>query len=166
MSSDLRKTARAREKAGLSIVEPSPRSVPAPAPARARRRRERGQSLVEFALILPIFLLIVMATVDFGWALRSWISTTNAAREGARLGVTGASRDAIITRTVNHADDLIDRDDVTVTGAQGNTGDDITVTVSIDYTYISPVGGFLSFVTGGALPSPLPITTSTTMRIE
>jgi Flp pilus assembly protein TadG len=173
MSPDIRTTLRAPSETGsMPVVPGSPAalggspSTPAPRTQRRRRRSERAQSIVEFALILPIFLLIVMATVDFGWALRAWISTTNAAREGARLGVTGANEAAIVSRTVNHADDLIDPDDVVVEGAQGDTGDNVTVTVNIEYTYISPVGGFLSFVTGGALPSPLPITTSTTMRIE
>ena len=46
-----------------------------------RARGQRGQSMVEMALVLPFFLVIVMATIDFGWALRSYIVTTNAARE-------------------------------------------------------------------------------------
>jgi Flp pilus assembly protein TadG len=134
--------------------------------ARRRRRSERAQSLVEFALVFPIFLLVIMATVDFGWALRSWISSTNAAREGARIGVTGATLATIKSYTVNAAPDLISDDDVTVTGAQGTTGEFVTVTVEFDHHYITPIGGILEFVTGGILPSPLPITTSTTMRIE
>jgi Flp pilus assembly protein TadG len=140
--------------------------IAAASPRRRRRSRERAQALVEFALIFPFFLLVIMATVDFGWALRSWISTTNAAREGARLGVTGANEDSIIARTVSSADDLIDAADVDVTNAQGQTGENVTVAVSINYNYITPLGGILEFVTGGALPNPLPISTSTTMRIE
>lgn len=150
---------------GAEMTEQARRAV-APPGSRRRRRSERAQSLVEFALVLPIFLVIAMATVDFGWALRSWISTTNAAREGARLGVTGASENAIETRVVNNASDLIDADDVTVSNAQGQTGENVTVTVSFNYEYITPVGGIISFLSGGTLPSPLPITTSTTMRIE
>jgi Flp pilus assembly protein TadG len=131
-----------------------------------RRRAQLGQSLVEFALVVPLFLLIAMATVDFGWALRSWISATNAAREGARLGVTGASESAIEARVVDSAPDLLDSSDVSVTNAQGQTGEDLTVTVQFDHHYITPLGGLIAFVTGGALPDPLPISTSTTMRIE
>ena len=47
-------------------------------------RSERGQSLVEFALVLPIFLVLVLGIIDFGLGLKSWITITNAAREGAR----------------------------------------------------------------------------------
>jgi Flp pilus assembly protein TadG len=107
-----------------------------------------------------------MATLDFGWALRSWISTTNAAREGARVGVTGANEAAIIARTIDAAPDLLEASNVTVTNAQGQTGENVTVQVEIEHEYITPLGGILNLVSGGSLPSPLPITTSTTMRIE
>jgi Flp pilus assembly protein TadG len=45
---------------------------------------ERGQSLVEFALILPVLILLVMGTLDLAMGFRTYIALTNAAREGAR----------------------------------------------------------------------------------
>jgi Flp pilus assembly protein TadG len=53
-----------------------------------RRRRTRGQALVEFALVLPIFMLLVAGMLDFGLALYSRMTVINAAREGARAAVT------------------------------------------------------------------------------
>lgn len=50
---------------------------------RQRRRRTRGQSLVELALILPVLMLLVAATIDLGRIFYSQITITNAAREGA-----------------------------------------------------------------------------------
>ncbi len=47
------------------------------------RRRSRGQSLVEFALILPIFLLFFAAVLDLGRIAAAQVTVTNAAREGA-----------------------------------------------------------------------------------
>lgn len=47
-------------------------------------RGERGQSLVEFAIILPVFLLLLLGTVDLGLGFKTYIALTNAAREGAR----------------------------------------------------------------------------------
>jgi Flp pilus assembly protein TadG len=126
----------------------------------------RGQSLVEFALILPIFLVIVLAAVDFGWALRSFITATNAAREGARLGVVGASATEITTKTVESSSGVLSAGDVSVSGAGGAPGSTVTVSVAYDYHYITPLGGLISLLTGGSLPSPLPFSTSTTMRIE
>lgn len=51
-----------------------------------RRGRHRGQSLVEFAVVLPIFLLILAGILDFGLGLYSQMTIINAAREGARIG--------------------------------------------------------------------------------
>jgi Flp pilus assembly protein TadG len=122
--------------------------------------------MVELALVLPVFLLIVMGTIDFGWAFRSYIVATNAAREGARYGAIGAAESAIVDRVVDRSSGVLDADDVTVTNAQGDSGDDVTVSVSFGYEYITPLGGLLNLVSGGALPDPLPISSETVMRLE
>jgi Flp pilus assembly protein TadG len=49
------------------------------------KRSERGANLVEFALVLPLLLLILAGVVDFGYAFHDYIIITNAAREGARV---------------------------------------------------------------------------------
>ena len=54
---------------------------------RRGRGRTRGQSLVEFSLVLPIFLLVVCSLIDLGRAVFTYTSVTNAAREGARLAI-------------------------------------------------------------------------------
>jgi Flp pilus assembly protein TadG len=53
-----------------------------------RRRRTRGQALVEFAVVLPVFLLILSGILDFGFILYSRITVISAAREGARIATT------------------------------------------------------------------------------
>ena len=155
--------------ADTQVVQTTQRVLPRSCPERVAGRThnpERGQALVEFALVLPVFLVIVMATVDFGWALRSYITTTNSAREAARLGITGATAADIKARAVSTSAGLLTADDVTVTNAGGTPGSQLTVSVAYDYSYITPLGGLLEFMTGGALPSPLPVSTSTSMRIE
>jgi Flp pilus assembly protein TadG len=52
-----------------------------------RRRRTRGQSLVEFAVVLPIFLLILSGILDFGFLLYSRMTVISATREGARVAI-------------------------------------------------------------------------------
>ena len=52
-----------------------------------RRGRSRGQSLVEFALVIPIFLVLLMAIVDIGRAIWAQNSVAAAAREGARYAI-------------------------------------------------------------------------------
>ena len=59
----------------------------------ARVRSQAGAELVEFALVLPILLLVFAGIVDFGLLLQRQQVVTNAAREGARLAVlSGLSR--------------------------------------------------------------------------
>lgn len=54
--------------------------------SRNGRTRRRGQSLVEFALVLPIFLLLIMGVIDAGRLVYMNSTLSNAAREGARTG--------------------------------------------------------------------------------
>jgi len=58
---------------------------------RLRRQQERGQSLVEFAVVLPIFLLVVFGLVDVGRLVYTNATLSQAAREGARLAAAEAS---------------------------------------------------------------------------
>jgi Flp pilus assembly protein TadG len=52
-----------------------------------RFRSERGAELIEFALIVPLLLFIIMGLVDFGFMFQRFEVVTNAAREGARIAV-------------------------------------------------------------------------------
>jgi Flp pilus assembly protein TadG len=55
------------------------------------RGQSRGQSLVEFALVLPLFLILIMGVVDAGRLVYMNSTLSNAAREGARTGSVEAS---------------------------------------------------------------------------
>ena len=50
------------------------------------RRSESGASAVEFALLLPVLMMILFGIIEFGMALYRQAILTNASREGARLG--------------------------------------------------------------------------------
>ena len=65
---------------------------------RRRRDHRRGQALVEFSLVFPIFLLIFIALFDVGRAVFTYNSLTNAAREGARLAIVNQYETSIIDR--------------------------------------------------------------------
>lgn len=69
-------------------------------PRRFARRRSRGQALVEFALVIPIFLVLLMAVFDLGRAVFAYNSVTNAAREGARLAIVNQTRSLIQQRAI------------------------------------------------------------------
>jgi Flp pilus assembly protein TadG len=51
-----------------------------------RRTNERGQSLVEFSLVLMPLFIIVLAIIQFGFIFNAYVTLTNATREGARNG--------------------------------------------------------------------------------
>lgn len=53
---------------------------------RRRSARRTGQALVEFAVVLPVFLLILLGIVEFGFAFAHHITMEYATREGARMG--------------------------------------------------------------------------------
>ena len=53
----------------------------------ARHGRSRGQSLAEFSLLAPVFLLVMFSTIDFGGYFGTRLSVENAARAGARTAV-------------------------------------------------------------------------------
>jgi len=52
---------------------------------RSKHGSESGQAIVEFALILPLLLILLLLILDFGRAINYWIDTTHLASEGARL---------------------------------------------------------------------------------
>jgi Flp pilus assembly protein TadG len=116
--------------------------------------RASGQALVEFALVVPIFLLLVAAMVDFGLGLNASITVSNAAREGGRLGVITPDSTKIVTRVNNVASSLPGAVTITTscTKPGGTTctldgskttgaisGDTLIVTVDFDYPMIWPL---------------------------
>jgi len=65
-------------------------------------RSERGAQLVEFALVLPLLLLVVLAIAEFGFIFQRYEVVTNAAREGARIAVLPGYTTADVQDRVNN----------------------------------------------------------------
>ena len=132
-----------------------------------RKDRERGQSLAEFALLVPIFLILVFAIVDFGMGFNAWITITNSAREGARFGAVQASGDEIETRVRTTADSL-DQSKLTVsvTNAQGNQGESVVNIDDYGLSLITPLAGLVNFVSGDTLGPDLNLSSTADMRLE
>lgn len=66
----------------------------------ARARSERGAELIEFALVFPLLLLVVLGIVDFGFLFQRMEVITNAAREGARIAVLPGYQEADVRARV------------------------------------------------------------------
>jgi len=102
---------------------------------------EKGQSLVEFALVLPILVLILSGIVQFGSIYNDYIVLQNAAREGARAGVVGKSDTEISNIVYAYADSLDPaRLTVTVDPAEGVRRSGDTLTVNLQYSLPVTIG--------------------------
>jgi Flp pilus assembly protein TadG len=103
-----------------------------------RRRDGRGQSLVEFALILPVFILVLIGLFDMGRAIYAYNTVSNAARAAARVAIVHQNAIAIQTEATDQAPGM----PVTVT-LSGCTDIDCaySVTVSYDFEPVTPMIG-------------------------
>ena len=107
-----------------------------------RARGERGQAMVEFALVLPFLLLLVIAVFEFARAWNVYHAITDAARLGARSAVvadpltTEDSVYAIVNRALARA--AIDTAGATktLTGWRGGTGTPATMTIQVPYRFV------------------------------
>jgi Flp pilus assembly protein TadG len=127
---------------------------------RMPRGERRGQTMVEFALALPLFILLLVGIFDFGRAIYASNTVSNAAREGARLAVVDQTMSDIRDVAAEAAAGLgIDAADVVVdfrtsdTAAAGScnarvntatiVGCIAVVQVPYEYTAATPIIGQL-----------------------
>jgi len=105
-------------------------------------KNHKGQALVEFAIILPVILLLVMGIFQFGMMLNSYLTIENASREGARAGIVGSS-DAEIQELIIAISPILDPLNVTVDITPNETdrgsGDTLTVKVTYNYKLTVPI---------------------------
>jgi Flp pilus assembly protein TadG len=124
-----------------------------------RRDGEHGSAAVEFALLLPIVFLVLLAVVQVGVLASDQLVITQAARAGARAASVEAGDDAAREAAVGAAAGL-DPARLTVTVSRSGTqGDPVTVAVA----YEAPVAGLIS---GWLLPPEVKLQASSTMRQE
>ena len=137
------------------------------------RRSELGAELVEFAMIVPALLMLIAGIVDFALLFHSYETTTNAAREGARLAVlpgydandyaTARQRVRDFIRGSGAAGDFT----TTVTPLPLQVGGaprrvEVTVTYTHPFVFVGPLVGLLN----GTMSSTVTFSTSSTMRTE
>jgi Flp pilus assembly protein TadG len=101
-------------------------------------RSQKGQSLTEFALALPIFVLLLFAVIQFGIVFNNYLTLTDATRAGARKAAVGRQlpnpQNSVITAVRNSATDLNQKDlNVTVTSTW-QPGADVSVTATYPYS--------------------------------
>jgi len=100
-------------------------------------KSQKGQSLVEFALVLPVFILIFFGIMEVSRLWETANVLTSAAREGARAAAVTApdvNRVQIAAQNILSAANI---SNATITVSGPNTSDEVIVTVSIYYTPIT-----------------------------
>jgi Flp pilus assembly protein TadG len=140
---------------------------------RGWRDSDAGQSLVEFSLVLPIFLVLLFALVDFGRGFYTWLLVTNAAREGARAGavqldnsgIDGKIRSSICSTYPTNCSLDTTKMTVTKTNVQGPRGQEMTVDIVFSFQFVTPIGSLMSLIGGSSISSPV-ISAHSGMRLE
>jgi Flp pilus assembly protein TadG len=143
---------------------------------RLPRNGESGQALVEFALVLPLLLTVLLGLIDFGKAFNYWIDETHMANLGARLAAVNApSTDtggmSLQQYVLSQADTTELRNGgtssvptkahvcISFPNGTTNVGDPVTVTVNVTYDYLPFIGKAIS-------QAGVAVSGSATMRLE
>ncbi|HKB93313.1 MAG TPA: TadE/TadG family type IV pilus assembly protein [Gaiellaceae bacterium] len=121
---------------------------------------ERGQSMAEFAIVLPVLVVVLFGIIQFGILFNNYVTLTDAVRAGARTAAvsrqdpdpSGEAATMVRTSAAN-----LDQSNLNVSvSSDWQSGDDVTVTATYPYS-ISLLGWVVS---AGNL------TTTTTDRVE
>ena len=104
---------------------------------RAAFHSERGQSMTEFALVLPLMVMLLFGIIQFGITFNNYISLTDAVRAGARKGAVARHFDDPVGATVDQvhrAGTDLDPADLEIdVESSWNPGDEVKVTASYPY---------------------------------
>lgn len=125
-------------------------------------RDDKGQALVEFALVVVLFLGLLSGLVDLGRVAAAYVVMASATREGARAGALGRG-DAEIIAAVKQAGAILDaaRLEITVEPPPSSRGRGVALEVRLAYQV-----DLLMPFTAALLPNPLPLQVATVMRME
>lgn len=129
---------------------------------RKLRTKEHGQALVEMALVLPFFFLILLGVFEMGRVGYSYITVNNAAREGGRVATLGGTDDQI-KNSIKDAATALDTMSITIiiTPLEDDrqSGQEISVDVSYPVQLVIPI-------ISDVITNPVIVSASIVMRQE
>ena len=153
---------------GLLEAESTKRLFTLEKVSRLCRKHRRGTAAVEFALVAPIFFLLILGMIEIGRAVMVQQIITNASREGARLAVLpGTTGQEVVTRVGDILDDsgisgattqVLGENDTPIDPQSSGYGEVIKVRVSVPFSNVSWLPG-AKYVNGD-------LTATTVMRGE
>ncbi|MCM3602696.1 pilus assembly protein [Robertmurraya korlensis] len=123
-------------------------------------KSQKGQSMVEFALVIPILILLLFAILDFGRVFHAYLAIDHAGREAARAASIGKDDSTIRSTAVSKASSIsLAESQVAISpGGVKSSGSQVTITITYPISFLTPV---ISNITG-----PITLTNSTVMRVE
>lgn len=126
------------------------------------RKEEHGQALVEMALVLPLFFLLLFGVIEMGRIGYAYITVSNVARIGARVATLGGT-DLDINTSIKNAATSLDPASLTITITPNQdhrqSGQGVTVNVSYPVQLIIPL-------ISNIIPNPVIVSSSIIMRLE
>jgi hypothetical protein len=137
-------------------------------------RDDRGQSLVEFALLVPLFLFLLIGIFEFGRAWNIYQVVVNAAREGGRvaaLPIGFADEDSVSNRVGSYLSSAgLDPETATLNMEDVNGAPGTIATVGVSYPYsfifIGPLATLFSSSSSSSLGGTIMLTSNINMRNE
>lgn len=145
-----------------------------------RKKKEDGQSLVEFVLVLPLFALILMGIIDFGWMFYNYIGIENASRNAARIACVeysetnynDDSKQPYVSRTfdpnfVSTKDYYKDEEVDIVKAAMNTMPSSVTLkSVDVSYTYDADCkGDYTDFIINKRSEGDVKVTVHAKMKV-
>ncbi len=130
-------------------------------------RSEKGQAAVEFALVLPILLMLIFGLIDFGRILYTKNALTSLSQEAARHASIyyGSEDDAVLKNYVISNAGTLDTSAITgnviTFDPTRNSGSDVEVSLTYRLYYITPL---VNIIPG--IDNPIYITSESTFRAE
>jgi Flp pilus assembly protein TadG len=121
-------------------------------------RNADGTAAIELGLILPLLLVVLVGIIDYGHIHFTRLTMTNAAREGARVGVTMPETDAQAAAVAGATSYLANAGVSAVVTATAPSQTNPTVTVTVTINPFEPLIGLV--------PTPAQLTVSAAMRWE
>ncbi|MDP4120101.1 MAG: TadE/TadG family type IV pilus assembly protein [Bacillota bacterium] len=127
-------------------------------------KEEQGQSMVEFALVIPLLLLLILGIIDFGWIYHSKIQLDDASNIGARYAITldnsQTSQNQIKSQIYSALPNVPQSNlTITITYSSGTTGN-VTISINENVTPPGPLTNVFAFNNAITLKS------STTMKMS
>ncbi len=139
---------------------------------------ERGQSAIEFTLIFPLLVFLMLFIIEISVALYTGITVTSAAREAARYAAVsnliGANCEAgtVRGRAVSSSSDVVECSEVSVwfvdvdLDGQARRGDAVVVKITHNYELFTPIGALANGFSFGAIPDSFNIGACADARLE